>query len=488
MKDGEHSLPSSPLHSTVREESLRNTDTNSTENLIENDKANEDKEDHITISPLQSRTSFQKQQGLLLHLLDQEDRFKDTFMRILMRIEELEKGIKNRVSRKSMQDFVALSHNQSEVLETIGEQKFESIQAPKEYISLQEIESMRTDMKKLSTDIDSKVSVDLFRKELEKHLFQSVSSSETSIDDISRPTTPMLTEQSLSKFKTQIERQFNFLKNEKMDKAEVMRELSATKDKLALSFHETMSTHESKMNEAINGVQDDIDTCKESIMEMGNRAYDTNAGPGDFDIDERIRTATEIVLANLNDILSSRLEGLEQVEEEMEKVASKLAEKPDQEQINTMLQDLEKSVLKHVGADDELKTVLATVKIDMKQKMTKAQVLGLVRQLLRGTKEGITKNSSLMVGYKCISCNEEHPNGVNQSTGTKVNHNALPFGRTVAPPVFPYCRSISNANAGYNKRKTLAPLRDKPKRASFGFRRPNPRPKSTLFNHRLNRR
>ena len=123
---------------------------------------------------------------------------------------------------------------------------------------------------------------------------------------------------------------------------------------------------------------------------------------------------------------------------------------------------------------------------ELKEKMTKEQVLGLVRQILRGAKDLITRNatndSSLMVGYRCIGCSNYNPQGVNKTIASKVNHNKLPHGKGFSPSAFPQFNAVSGQTAKFTKGNLPAPVyyrRDTPSSfirrsrtpSSFGLRR-----------------
>ena len=107
--------------------------------------------------------------------------------------------------------------------------------------------------------------------------------------------------------------------------------------------------------------------------------------------------------------------------------------------------------------------------VELNQRMTRTEVLSLVKHLLDGAKQDITnKNNALMVGhkaYRCLGCNRAHPQGVNRQLARKVNHNALPVSRGLLPSVFPYSRtdamhSHSNPSISKHMRGTrrLSPL------------------------------
>lgn len=103
--------------------------------------------------------------------------------------------------------------------------------------------------------------------------------------------------------------------------------------------------------------------------------------------------------------------------------------------------------------------------------MTRNEVLYLVKQMLSGAKEDVqrARDNSLMIGhqpFRCLGCDEVHPSGVNRSLAPRVNHNALPLGRGLAPSIYPYCTPVS-CNAKMSK-GSLRPLRKCPRPTSVG--------------------
>ena len=426
-----------------------------------------------------------KQKGLLLHILDQESKLKEHVSDISSRLAELESNCENRVSRKSMEDYFALKTIHEEAISSeieSGASFADGVESSP--VQVHELESIRSSIEQLIKDLDSKVSMEVFKKEIESYLFQPAEPAEDLSGKLERPIVPDQIVDSLRQYKTNVQQQLQFLNDKKIDEDTLSEELSKKSDSFTAEFNSALNSYESRTIETLNIINYDVNECKKSIEDLQNQTHYANSRSDDMnmDIDERIRSATEAVQSNFNSIISSRLEGIKAVEDEMEKVTSHLAEKPDQAQINKMLQDLEKSVLKHVGVDDTVKSALANVKTDLKQKLTKHQVLDLVKQLLHGAKEGITKTNSgsLMVGYKCIGCNEAYEGGVNKSRAVKVNHNALPLGKPVVIPVFPYCRPSSNAKPGYsNIKRNLTPLTRRPSFGTFGHRGPRPRPRTS---------
>lgn len=436
----------------------------------------------VASSTIPRHHSFSKEQGLLLYLLDQEDRFKVNVSQISNRLLELEN-----ISAMQRDRIESLQISSSETDQISIEPSSTNEVIPNPSFSVDELNSIRGDLEKLSCNIESKASKEMVKQEIASYLFENSQATEDKDKDQSEPEPKDLSDEALQRLNNNVQRQLKFINDAKVDKHMLSSEISVSQDNMMLTVNASIGRSEAKIEEALRNVQCDVDECKNSIEDMEKRHFTASALSADFDIDERIRDATQAVQSNLNEVLSSQLEGLKQVEDEMEKIASQLAEKPDEEQINTMLQDLELSVFKHVGIDKDLKSVIHTMKTDLTHKMTKEQVLGLVKQLIKGAKEGITKNAanaaSLMIGYKCMGCNDIHPEGVNRFIATKVNHNALPSGRNMAHPVYhPYSRQGSDT-----KMRSLAPLRKKTSTTTLTFRQPRSRlrPRSSPLGYNL---
>ena len=379
-----------------------------------------------------TKVAISKRQGLLLHLVDQEKRLKKNISNISSRLLKLESNYEE--TRKAK--LVVTEPVDSDVIQIHSpEQQDKEVNA-----TTAEINQVKTSIQAMKEQLDTKVSRTELSHEMAKFSRQTHNES-----------TELETEATNEVISSTIQEKIDLLDKEKANKTEVnykLQQLSSTVDS-------SMASNE----ESLQRIFDNVSDCKERIalLETQVPTEDTLS----LSVEERIRNATESITSNMNDVISTRLEGLKVVEEEMDRITSKLADKPDQKQITEMFQDLEKSVLKHVGIDDTVKAALANVKSDLNDKVTREQVLGLVKKLLRGTKERITKSNgltgdSLMIGYKCIGCNDVHPDGVNHSMATKVNHNALPLGRAMTPPMFPYCQSIGTSAM---PKRVIVPLR-----------------------------
>jgi DNA repair exonuclease SbcCD ATPase subunit len=81
-----------------------------------------------------------------------------------------------------------------------------------------------------------------------------------------------------------------------------------------------------------------------------------------IDLDEMIQQATETVRASLEESLTKRLNELKCIEDELDGLVSQLAEKPSQDQIDSMMRNLEARMSQRIGQDKDLQLIVANMK------------------------------------------------------------------------------------------------------------------------------
>ena len=90
--------------------------------------------------------------------------------------------------------------------------------------------------------------------------------------------------------------------------------------------------------------------------------------------------------------------------------------------------------------------------LELKQRMTRGEVINLVKQTFRDAKLGIQNTKdTLMIGRipYCLGCSQPSPAGVNGIKAPKMNHDSLP----------PATGLVSNATLyGSGSRRSLRPL------------------------------
>ena len=162
-----------------------------------------------------------------------------------------------------------------------------------------------------------------------------------------------------------MDRALQILRVGKADRSELLEKLEVHERKIVRDLGERAERHESDVSDSFRIVHDDVAECRRYIDAMESRV----AGSADVvaedpdQLDERIRQAADVMRESLLRELSDRLEGLRAVEVEVEKLASKLADKPDQEQIDAMLGGLEGAFAQRMNPDKALRDFFNNMKL-----------------------------------------------------------------------------------------------------------------------------
>mmetsp|Transcript_12736 Transcript_12736/g.27104 ORF Transcript_12736/g.27104 Transcript_12736/m.27104 type:complete len:894 (-) Transcript_12736:2226-4907(-) len=251
--------------------------------------------------------------------------------------------------------------------------------------------------------------------------------------------------------KRRLEEQISQLKTNKLDRDELQVKLCRLEESMKRSLDDALAKQQmsiSNYEENTTGQLDELRSIVDSRYNDENLLHETAVAPPTESIemsavDARIQKATAAVRISLEEELTARLEELKCIEKEMDALASKLDEKPSQDQIDLMMKKIEHSMAERLGADNTLQLIMENLRLEMKQKMTKKEVLALVKYAFSEAKVGIQNTkSTLMIGrtsYKCLGCNQSFP-GVNGSRAPKVNHDALPPAVPLTPNISSYHR------------------------------------------------
>jgi hypothetical protein len=111
----------------------------------------------------------------------------------------------------------------------------------------------------------------------------------------------------------------------------------------------------------IRSLVDSQVTVSRPPSEPSNR-IDIDRGSPSCDLDEMIQQATESVRASLEESFTKRLDELKCIEDELDGLVSQLAEKPSQDQIDSMIENLEASVSQRIGEDKDIQLIIAQMK------------------------------------------------------------------------------------------------------------------------------
>ena len=402
-----------------------------------------------------------KRQSLLMHLVQQETMFKDQLGGIVMRISLLEQEYQSILNKSQPcskdnheclvngSDKEAIPKHRELILSDLQEGKVNFKDLTKQ------LHDLRFSMSKLVTKIDNKVSKNALSMIIQSLSFQRDEDFNSQKSDVPDEDSNLLKE-----FKMVLQQQLGGLQDHKVDKIQISNsdQYNESNDSTIDVMYRMMSAQEEKLMKSLVSLESEVKDCKQciSFLEDAQKHNSTNRSDQELDsIEERIKEATSLVELNLHEAISNRLDRLKTVEDEVERVASRLAEKPDQDQINNMLNDLEAAVSKRLGNDNTFEGLLDSMKSgkclyglkctfsahdhqsltliilkELNQRMTRAEVISMVKQLLKSAKENIqTRGNSLMIGhapFRCLACNDIFSEGINRQLAAKVNHNALP--------------------------------------------------------------
>lgn len=386
---------------------------------------------------------------LLLHLNEREMKTGLTIDELTQQMSDLRQTMQKQ--QPSLQHVVDARKLQQEFTQLTGE--------------------LRQKIAELEFSVRNKVSAEDFETKIQDmhSIFSSCNACETA--DPSR-NLHSITNNELNIVKRHAMEQVSKLENSKLDKEDFEQQLEQMECDLKSLFEQELlkqqldiSDNAEKTENELMEIRSIIDSHHNSILRLSDEtpiASDIDASKKEDEIYAKIQQATD----DVRESLEERLHKLSSIESEVDGFASKMAEKPSQDQIEFMLHDLEK----RLGKDEALQIILANMKKDLKQRMTRGQVITLVRHTLKEAKLGIenTKDNAMVgrIPY-CLGCSKPCPAGVNGIRAPKMNHDSLP----------PALGLVSNATLyGAGNRKNLRPLqmlRSAPP--------PRPRPKSAIL-------
>ena len=230
-----------------------------------------------------------------------------------------------------------------------------------------------------------------------------------------------------------------------------------------------ISAHAEKTENDLVEIKSLIDAQNDALVSLRDEANTAHNVFSDDDIikssmkeeevEERIRQVTAS--------LEERLDGLI----DWESLESKLAEKPSQDQIDAMLCDIEKRLGKN--SDEALHDMIQNMKMELQHKITRGEVMTMVKQTIREAKLGIQNTKdSLMIGTTpayCLGCSQAFPAGVNGIRARKTFDSLPPAGLVSNATLY----GNGNSNGGRRSIRPLQTLRSssiqqRPKSAIIG--------------------
>jgi hypothetical protein len=121
-----------------------------------------------------------------------------------------------------------------------------------------------------------------------------------------------------------------------------------------------------KLNNELNAVRSLVDSQMSTVARIGDESCSRpNTDEGRIDmsgLDEMIQQATNSVRTSLEESFAKRLSELKSIEDELDDLVSQLADKPNQEQIDSMMRSLEANMSEYIGQNKELQMLVDNMK------------------------------------------------------------------------------------------------------------------------------
>jgi ribosomal 50S subunit-associated protein YjgA (DUF615 family) len=162
---------------------------------------------------------------------------------------------------------------------------------------------------------------------------------------------------------SQIEGKLESLEKYKLDKVSFQEALRDTQVSLYNKIHDEISELNYATEQKMISIQNDFNEYRKNIVDLQFQPTSLN-GTSEMDsqLNDAIKDTKDSTNATVENHFLRRFEGLNALEDEIEKISTKLATVPDRNQINDMLQELESSVLKNVEQDQSSKSIIDGLK------------------------------------------------------------------------------------------------------------------------------
>lgn len=251
---------------------------------------------------------------------NQEELSDSTMPYILNRIDFIEQNIRQlKEQSDSISNNLTISHADMDINKTINS----------------DIATISEKLNAIEKKMTSMVSEDYLNSNIEKF----IENKSCNLND----STMHIPSDSQVQYQGHSEGKLETLEKEKVDKFSFQEALSEIEDILYKKIHDEVTEQSCAIEQKIISIQNDFEQYRKNIIDL-QRSNSANTQAS-------VETTVE------NDVLH-RFEGLKAIEDEIEKVSMKLAEIPDRNQMNEMLQEIESSVMKKIEIDQSSKPVL----------------------------------------------------------------------------------------------------------------------------------
>ena len=234
-------------------------------------------------------------------------------------------------------------------------------------------ESLQSQINDLTTCINEKVSNQDF--EAEKEVIRKIidNSGNTCETEGAEGNNAKAIQNELWTLKGRVNEQIEQIKDTKLDRDVFEQQLDQLENTIKLSLDKELDKQQALMSNGAEKINSDLAefraalaTHKNDIISRMDTGLPPTSGTELLEMDEldaRIQQATDAVRVSLEEELSTRLEELKSIEKEMGGFASKLADKPSQDQIDSMLRELEHTMSDRLGEDKTLRLIIENMRI-----------------------------------------------------------------------------------------------------------------------------
>lgn len=282
------------------------------------------------------------QHNLLTRLLDQENQFKSSIDLMMNRIVKLEEDNTNKLKNDVLISNCIGLEGKDTVCENVKHDCNESNNIAAQICEINN-------------------ALNLVREEMNSKLSrQTIVSKILDLDDSNDEKQTI--DENIKEFYKLVQDEIECLKEHKVDRDLFINEIEETKANLTNFSSQSISSQEAKLSNALTSVEIDIASCRHNIECIEKSIESIVTENEDVGLYEKIKSATNLMETSLQETISSRLKCLNVLEDEVEKITSYLAEKPNQDQINEMVKNLEEAVSQRLGSDEAFKSMLQNIK------------------------------------------------------------------------------------------------------------------------------
>lgn len=302
---------------------------------------------------------------------------------------------------------------------------------------IEEIKSMKEKITLLSEEKVSRSFLD----ENFKLLVADPAADEAEAADMHNSSNPLVV------FKARLDTHLDTLSKTKLEKSLFSEELTKYENAIAkkmagvIAAGAKKSEDGGKYEELLTKVLDNRKLLDELHMQIDDIAERAKANPTKEDL------AKQLKLASLQTKESMQLQmrsGLGDLHTKMKDFEKGLAERPGEEQVEAMMKTLEQDLAERFGDSRTIQIILENLKLDLRKKTTKGDVLGLVNGVVGEIEKKMAlPDDSLMAGrtpVRCLSCNNTINGAMHSNLAKHINHNKLPVVSS----------TMSSMNRGYS--------------------------------------